>query len=221
MFKLKVLKVIEKESLSHTSGTSSVSVNSYNSTATASNTIRTDHIQNITFETLDDTDEIMRIKFINQDFQTPVGKNTAIYFMDNEPVAYIPSKKSDCLYLNHLRNESVTKKIYLLYIFMFLFCCIPFMNTFLYFSILFKKFPYYNNGAFHNQWNTHYVALAGLSSLYLIFKFDSLILFTIVGIPISALFNYFMHKSDTRINNGVKEIRNQAAEALNAIRDKI
>lgn len=83
-FSAKVLKVIDKKVLSHTSGTSSTTTTSNRgflsnqTTATATNTIKTDHIQNLTFED-EESEDIKRCKFVNQEFETPVGKNTAIF----------------------------------------------------------------------------------------------------------------------------------------------
>lgn len=225
MFKSAVLKVIDKEVLSHTSGTSSTSTSvsrgvfNNQTTATASNTVKTDHIQNITFESLEDPDDTLRVKFINQEFETPVGKNTAVYFMNNEPIAYIPSKKAECMNLNYLRNEN--QQSIVASIFVFILCCIPFVNILIYLGNLNKKHTYYSNGAFHDELNTRNVAIGALVLFMLVGMFKSLVLFIVVGIPVAGAFNYFMHKGEGLVYQGIKDLRNQAAEALNAIRDKM
>lgn len=225
MFETKVFKVIDKEALSDTSGTSRASAStsrglfSNHSTASASNTVRTNQIQNVTFESIDDPDDHKRIKFVNQDFETPVGKTTAVYFMNDEPIAYLPSKKAECTPLNWLRTEN--QQSITVCIFVFLICCIPFVGSLVFLGNLGKGYKHYVNGSFKEDNTPRIVAVIGLVLLSFLPIFQAFTFFAIMNIVLSAAYVYFVYKAEGKIYDGIVSIKKQAAEALSSVRDKM
>ena len=227
MFRAEVLKVIDKESLAYTSGTASAtssssrsSFSSYSSaSASVSNTITTDHIQNVTFESLKDPDDILRVKFINEEFQTAVGKNTAVYFMNDQPIAYIPSKRGDCFYLGYLLKAR--EKAFLLSFLFFVILCIPFINIVCYLYCLKMESEYYSEGVLKIDKTIRKISIHALVALFVSLLFSPVFtigLFFLVTFVMAIIYSFTMYKIAKMVSNGVEELKLKAVEELEKIR---
>lgn len=226
-FEAKVLKLIDKETVSNTHGTSSTHTTSSrglltsNNTATATNTVRTDKLTTLIFE--DKDQDTITIKLKNEDFDVAKDKNTALYFLRDTPIAYIPSKKANVIPMQFLSDND--KPSVFVYAFMFILCCIPFLNILVYLGNLNKSTRYFENGNFTIKGvekSVGVIALAiGVFGIFLGYSSHSLLLGGIITIIASGFFVHHMYQFDKKVYFGKLEILKKAQQELEAIRDQI
>lgn len=137
--------------------------------------------------------------------------------MNDEAVAYIPSKKAPCKSLNYLsgKDEASIATCVLLFLIM----CVPFIGTLIYLGNLGKIYTYYKEGSIHDFKKIPLISVIGACLVGM--SFVSLITFFILGIPVAACFAYFSYVGDKLCDEGKKELFNRACNELEMLREKI
>lgn len=218
----RVVKILEKDSVSKTSGSSSLTTRSNGglfggTTSTATNNIRTDHIQKVVMEDINN-ETVVTYDFINQNFETPVNRNTAISLLKGKPMAYIPSKKAEVRPLTYLTLREKPSKI-AMYI-LFLICCVPILNFIILASHIFKNIEYYENGSIKTYTQFRVACLLGCIAALSYFVIGYYGMF-VLGILASGYCFYSYYEGLSLEYKGKEALWAECKAGLEPLRDQI
>lgn len=224
MIKGRAVKILEKTMMSTTQGTaqsqatSSRGIFMTTNKATASTTVRTDHTYNIIAEDLD-TQEEFNFKIKNQEFNVVQGKDTAVMFLDSEPVMYLPSKKSPVQPLNSM-NNALEKTSFFPFLAIFFISIIPFINMILYFSNLFNNIAYYDEEGNFKTWNLKKESI--IAFLVCAFTFAiSFQLYLVMAVILGAVYTHIAYKKEVKQQEIKSKLYHTIAARIEMLREKI